>query len=54
MYKRFQSAKDNPDLAQLLDQATVTPSGERVVIRLSLSDSQMTGLIRRNTFAIKM
>jgi len=54
MYKRFQSAKDNPDLAQLLDQATVTPSGERVVIRLSLSDSQMTALIRRNTFAIKM
>lgn len=54
MYKRFESAKDNPDLAQLLDQANVTPSGERVVIRLSLSDSQMTALIRRNTFALKM
>jgi hypothetical protein len=54
MYKRYQAAKDNPDLAQLLDQANVTPSGERVVIRLSLSDSQMTALIRRNTFALKM
>ena len=54
MYKRFQSAKENPDLAQLLDQANVTPSGERVVIRMAISDSQMAALIRRNTFALKM
>jgi hypothetical protein len=54
MYKRFQSAKENPDLAQLLDQANVMPSGDRVVIRMAISDSQMTSLIRRNTFALKM
>jgi hypothetical protein len=54
MYKRFQSAKENPDLAQLLDQANVTPSGDRVLIRMAISDSQMTSLIRRNTFALKM
>jgi hypothetical protein len=54
MYKRYQSSKENPDLAQLLDGANVTPSGDRVMIRLSISDEQMTSLIRRNTFALKM
>jgi hypothetical protein len=32
----------------------VAPSGDRVLIRLSISDDQMTSLIRRNTFAFKM
>jgi hypothetical protein len=53
MYKKYQT-KDNPDLGQLLDQATVTPSGDRVVIRLSVSDDQMTDMIKKNTFAFKM
>jgi hypothetical protein len=39
---------------QLLEQASVTPSGDRVVIRLNVSDEQMTSLIRKNTFAFKM
>jgi hypothetical protein len=54
LYKRYQAQKDNPELAQLLDQAQVTPGGDRVTIRLSLSDDQMTSLIRKNTFALKM
>lgn len=54
MYKKYQTAKDNPDLGQLLDQASVTPSGDRVVIRMSVSDDQMTDLIKKNTFAFKM
>lgn len=54
LYKKYQASKDNPDLGQLLDQASVTPSGDRVVIRLTVSDDQMTSLIRKNTFAIKM
>ncbi len=54
LYKKYQATKDNPDLAQLLDQANVSPSGDRVVIALSVSDDQMTSLIRRNTFAFKM
>jgi hypothetical protein len=54
MYKRYQSSKDNPDLAQLLDQASITPSGDRVVVRMAISDDQMTSLIRHNTFALKM
>ena len=54
LYKKYQASKDNPELGQLLDQANVTPSGERVVIRMNVSDDQMTALIRKNTFAIKM
>ena len=54
LYKRYQAQKDNPDLAQLLDQARVTPAGDRVMLRMSLSDDQMASLIRKNTFALKM
>jgi len=54
MYKKYQTSKDNPDLGQLLDQASVAPSGDRVVIRMAVSDDQMTDLIKKNTFAFKM
>jgi hypothetical protein len=53
LYKKYE-AKDNPELSQLLERASVTPSGDRVVIRLDVSDEQMTALIKKNTFAIKM
>ena len=53
LYKRYQ-AKDNQELADMLDQARVVPSGDRVVLTLTLTDDQMTGLIRHNTFALKM
>ena len=54
LYKRYQAQKDNPDLAELLDQVSITPGGDRVTLRMSLSDDQMTSLIKRNTFAFKM
>jgi hypothetical protein len=54
LYKRYQAQKENPDLAQLLDQVQVTPAGDRLVLRMSLSDDQMTSLIKHNTFALKM
>ena len=54
LYKKYQTQKENPDLAQLIDQARVTPAGDRVTIRMSLSDDQMTSLIQKNTFALKM
>lgn len=53
LYKRYQ-AKDNPELAQLLDQAHVSPAGDRVILTMALSDDQMTSLIRHNTFSLKM
>jgi hypothetical protein len=54
LYKRYQATKENPELAALLDAANVTPAGDRVTLRLSLSDAQMTSLIQHNTFALKM
>lgn len=54
LYKRYQAQKDNPDLAQLLDQVRVTPRGDRLTMGLSLNDDQITALIRKNTFAFKM
>jgi len=54
LYKRYQAQKDNPDLAQLLDQVRITPGGDRVTLRMSLSDDQMSSLIKHNTFAFKM
>lgn len=54
LYKRYQAQKDNPELAELLDQARVSPAGDRVVLRMTLSDDQVTSLIRHNTFAFKM
>jgi hypothetical protein len=54
MYKQYQSKQDNPDMAQLLTQASITPSGDRIVVRMTLTDDQMASLIKHNTFAIKM
>jgi hypothetical protein len=54
MYKQYQSKTENPDMAQLLTQASVTPSGDRIVVHMTLTDDQMASLIRRNTFAFKM
>jgi hypothetical protein len=54
LYKQYQAKTENPDMAQLLDQARVTPTGDRIVVRMTLTDDQMTSLIRRNTFALKM
>jgi len=54
LYKRYQASKDNPDLAEMLDQARVVPSGDRVILSMALSNDQMTALIKHNTFAFKM
>src|SRR5438874_9421234 len=58
VYQQYQAKQQgqtqNQDLADLLTQAQVNPSGDRVVLRLSLTDDQMTSLIKKNTFALKM
>jgi hypothetical protein len=54
LYKRYQAAKDNPDMADMLDKASIVPSGDRVILNLALTDDQMSSLIKHNTFALKM
>ncbi len=54
MYRRYQESQSNPDLARLLDETRITPRGDRLELRIALSDDQMLSLIRRNTFVVKM
>jgi hypothetical protein len=54
LYKRYQVGNSNPDLASLLDSTSITPAGDRLNVRLTLTDDQMLSLIRRNTFAVTM
>jgi len=54
MYRKYQVGNTNPDLGALLDSASVTPAGDRLDVKLSLSDDQMQSLIKRNTFAVAM
>jgi len=54
MYRKYQVGNSNPDLGAMLDSAQVVPSGDRLDVKLSLSDDQMQSLIKRNTFAVTM
>jgi hypothetical protein len=54
MYRKYQVGNKNPELGQLLDSAQIAPAGDRLDLRLSLTDDQMQSLIRRNTFAVTM
>jgi hypothetical protein len=54
LYKRYQAQKDNPEMADLLDKARVSPAGDRVVLSLTLTNDQVSSLIKHNTFAFKM
>ena len=53
-YQQYQAKQQNQDLSDLLGQAQVNPAGDRVVLRLALTDDQMSSLIKKNTFALKM
>src|SRR5579859_8123526 len=54
VYQQYQAKQQNQDLSQLLGQAQVTPGGDRVTLRMALSDDQMAALIKKNTFALKL
>jgi len=54
MYRKYQVGNSNPDLGALLDSAQVVPLGDRLDVKLSLTDDQMQSLIKRNTFVVAM
>jgi hypothetical protein len=54
MYRKYQVGNTNPDLGALLDSAQIVPAGDRLDVKLSLTNDQMQSLIRRNTFAVSM
>jgi hypothetical protein len=52
LYQKYTAQSSNPDLAAMLDQASIVPSGDRLQVRFALSDNQVAGLIQHNTFSI--
>jgi hypothetical protein len=54
MYRKYQVGNTNPELGQMLDSTQITPAGDRLDLKLSLTDDQMLSLIRKNTFAVTM
>jgi hypothetical protein len=54
MYRKYQIGNTNPELGHMLDSAQITPSGDRLDLKISLTDDQMLSLIRKNTFAVTM
>ncbi|HET6144401.1 MAG TPA: hypothetical protein VFE02_12905 [Candidatus Acidoferrales bacterium] len=54
MYRKYQVGNSNPELGALLDSAQVAPAGDRLDVKLSLTDDQMQSLIKRNTFVVSM
>jgi hypothetical protein len=54
MYRKYQVGNTNPDLGALLDSAQIVPAGDRLDVKLSLTNDQMQSLIKRNTFVVAM
>ena len=54
LYKRYQVGNANPDLATMLDGMRIAPAGDRLELTLSLTNDQVMGLIKHNTFAIRL
>lgn len=54
MYRRYQEASQNPDLAQALDGVKITPAGDRLKVDIPVTQDQLAALIRSHAFAAKM
>lgn len=54
MYRRYQEAQSNPDLARVIDSVQVTPSGDRLKVDATVSEDQLGALIRTKVFAVPM
>jgi hypothetical protein len=54
MYRRYQEAQSNPDLARVIDSVQVIPSGDRLKVDATVSEEQLGALIRTKVFAVPM
>jgi len=54
LYRRYQEGQTNPEFAKVLEDIRVTPSGDRLDVRMTLTEETLLALIRRATFAVKM
>jgi hypothetical protein len=54
MYRRYQDAQTHPEMAGVLDNVRVSPSGDRLKVDAPISADQLQTLIRSKTFAVPM
>ena len=54
MMRRFQEQQSNPDLAKLLEDTKVLQNGDRMDVRMNLTEDLLLALLRRNAFAVKI
>jgi hypothetical protein len=54
MYKRYQDAQTHPEMAGVLDNVRVSPSGDRLKVDAPVSEDQLQALIRSKAFAVPM
>jgi len=54
MLRRSVETERNPDLAKLLEEMRVNPRGERLELRVGVTEEQLLALLKRNTFAVKL
>lgn len=52
LYQRYQVQSSNPDLASMLEQTSIQPSGDKLQVKFSLTDDQVLAMIQHNTFSI--
>jgi hypothetical protein len=52
MYRRYQDAQTHPDLAQVLDNVRVTPSGDRLNVEAPVSEDQLGALVKTKQFTV--
>jgi hypothetical protein len=54
LYRQFQTAKDDPQFAKILQNISVVPAGPGLQITFSLTSDQMVSLLQHNTFSPKI
>jgi hypothetical protein len=55
LYRKYQATQaNNSDLADALDEVKITAAGDRLTIEAPVSGDQITALLRKGTFAVKM
>ncbi len=54
LYRRYESAKSQPALAKLLDDAQVAPNGDRLDLDLPLTQDALAALVAQGAFTVKM
>jgi hypothetical protein len=54
LYRRYQAGTAHPEMAALIDQTQVAPSGDRLDLNFTLTPAQVQALIAQNTFTMGM